>query len=58
MNGEDMGALGAKRDVMLNEQGDFQFTIRKGRKILKRISVTCGVESKDLMPGTVRVIRP
>ncbi len=58
MNGEDMGVLGEKRDVMLNERGEFQFTIRNDRKVIKRISITCGVESKDLMPGTVQVVRP
>ena len=58
MNGEDMGALGEKRDVMLDERGEFQFTIRNDREVIKRISITCGVESKDLMPGTVQVVRP
>ena len=58
MNGEDMGTLGEKRDVMLNERGEFQFTVRDDRSIIKRISITCGVESKDLMPGTVQVVKP
>ena len=58
MNGQDMGVLGTKRDVMLNERGEFHFTLASGTTVIKRVSITCGVESKDLMPGTSRVIRP
>ena len=45
------------REVHLDDLGDYQFTIRHQRKLLKRLKLTCGVQSKDLKPGALKVIR-
>jgi len=57
INGEAKGPLGAQSVVSLDELGEYQFVIRRDREVLKRVKVTCGVDSKDLNPGAEKVIR-
>ncbi len=40
-----------------DEMGDYQLTIRQGRKVLKRVKLTCGVQSKDRKPGDVQILQ-
>jgi hypothetical protein len=58
LNGKLVGRLGDTREIHLDDLGDHQFTIRHERKLLKRLKLTFGVQSKDLKPGALHVIRP
>ncbi len=58
MNGELMGTIESRSELELESLGEYQFVIRHERRVLKRIKVTCGVETRDLKPGGEQVIQP
>jgi serine/threonine-protein kinase len=57
LNGQMMGRISEVSSLTLDEMGDYQLAVRQGRKVLKRIKLTCGVQSKDLKPGDVQILQ-
>jgi len=57
LNGKTMGRISEVPQLTLDQMGEYQLTIRLGRKVLKRVKLTCGVQSKDLKPGDVQILQ-